>query len=137
MKVYQGDEIYIVFDSKSSGRHEFYLPLGHLYTEAYGRGKYVNKKVLVDAKASPHKKTTHDAAGIGLFAPIEGVSFPALEQPYVKIAYRKEYDDFVPDFDHTETMMKQLDKEIKLAKKSRSKSSGPAAALPQESDKDH
>jgi hypothetical protein len=137
VKVYQGDEIYVAFDSKSSGKYEFYLPLGHLYTVAYGGGKYVNKMVLVDATASPNeKKPRMMQLNIGLFAPIEGASFPALEQPYVKIAYSKEYDDFVPDFDHTETMMKQLDKEIKLAKKSRSKSLRQAAALPQESDKD-
>ena len=62
VKVYQDDEIYMAFDSKSSGKYGFYLPLGHHYTVAYRGGKYVNKKVPVDATASPNEKTTHDAS---------------------------------------------------------------------------
>jgi hypothetical protein len=136
--VYQGDDIFVSFNSKMSGKYEFYLPIGHIYTINYGGGQFVNKKVVVDARLSPKEKKPRSMnLDIGLFSPIEGASFPTLEQPYVKIAYDAAYDDFVPDFEHTDAMMKQLTKELKLAKKSRSKTTKPSSASQQNTDKEH
>jgi hypothetical protein len=136
--VFQGDEIFVSFDSKTSGKYEFYLPVGHVYTIRYGGGKFVNKKVILDATTSPREKKPRSMnLDIGLFRPIDGASFPTLEQPYVKIAYNSEYDDFVPDFEHTDAMMKQLTKEIKMAKKSRTKPNKPSPTSKEEPDKEH
>ncbi|MEN9639346.1 MAG: hypothetical protein RLZZ262_1214 [Bacteroidota bacterium] len=134
--VYQGEEIYVVFDSKSTGKYEFYLPIGHLYTITYGGKQFVNKKVIVDATTSPREKKPRTMRlDIGLFTPVEGFTFTSLQQPFVKIAYNKEYDDFVPDFDHTEQMMRLLDKDLKAAKKSRSKAGKPSKPAPSEENK--
>jgi hypothetical protein len=134
--VYQGDEIYVVFDSKETGKYEFYLPIGHVYTCSYGGKQFVNKKVVVDATSSPREKKPRSMRlDIGLFAPVEGFTFSSLEQPFVKIAYNKEYDDFVPDFDHTDQMMRLLDKDLKAAKKSRSKTTKPSKPAPNEDNK--
>jgi hypothetical protein len=134
--VYQGDDIYVVFDSKETGKYEFYLPIGHIYTISYGGKQYVNKKVIVDATTSPREKKPRSMRlDIGLFSPVEGFVFTSLEQPFVKIAYNKEYDEFVPDFDHTDQMMKLLDKDLKAAKKSRSKSGKPSKPSPNEENK--
>lgn len=134
--VYQGEEIYVVFDSRETGKYEFYLPIGHTYTISYGGSQYVNKKVTVDAMSSPREKKPRSMRlDIGLFSPVEGYTFASLEKPFVKIAYNKEYDDFVPDFEHTDQMMRLLDKELKAAKKSRSKASKPSKPAPNEENK--
>jgi hypothetical protein len=135
--VMQDEEIFVAFDSKMTGKYEFYLPIGHIYTIAFGGKQFVNKKVMIDATKTPkEKKPRSMKLDIGLFPPIEGASFATLDEPFVKITYNKEYDDFVPDFDHTESMMKKLDKELKVARKSRNKSSKPSASSPEEGRKD-
>jgi hypothetical protein len=135
--VHQDGEIFVVFNSLETGKYEFYLPLGHVYSISYGGQQFVNKKVIVDSSKSPkEKKPRRMNLDIGLFLPIEGASFPTLEQPFVKIAYDQEYDDFVPDFDYTENMLKQLDKDLKLAKKSRNKSSKPTPPSTKSTTKD-
>ncbi len=116
--VYQDHELYVAFFTTESGEYDFFLPLGHSYEVWFGGAAFVNKKVAVDATQFPKERKPRTVIlDIGLFRPIEGVEFPILNTPFVKISYDAEMDEISPDFEFTARKSEELQKYFVKIKK--------------------
>lgn len=117
--IYQDQEIYASINCKDNGSYEFILPVGHEYELWFGGKEFVNKKVYVDSRKVPNRKTTGYECDldIGLFRPIDNIEFPSLVDHYVKVRWDDEYRQLLPDVEYSEWKYKEVEKNLKRARK--------------------
>lgn len=118
--IYQNKEIYAAFYSNETGSYEFIVPVGFEYEISFGGATYVNKKIYVDARHVPNRKSGYECnLDVGLFKPVTDIEFPTLNEAWVKVRYDAEYHQLVPDYDYTEERAMELDRQIKKARKAK------------------
>jgi len=116
--IYQDREIYAAFNSSETGAYEFIVPVGHEYELWFGGTTYVNKKIYVDARSVPSRKSGYECnIDVGLFKPVENVEFPTLAEHWVKVRWDAEYRQLVPDYEYTDDRAMELNKQLKKARK--------------------
>lgn len=117
--IYQNQEIYASIYCKENGSYEFILPVGFEYELWFGGKEFVNKKVYVDSRSVPSRKASGYECNLdmGLFRPIDNVEFPTLVDHYVKVRWDNEYRQLLPDIEYSEWKYKEVEKNIKRARK--------------------
>lgn len=116
--IYQNHEIYASFYSNPTGSYEFIVPVGHEYEIWFGGTTFVNKKIYVDARSVPSRKSGYECnIDVGLFKPVENVEFPTLAEHWVKVRWDAEYNQLVPDYEYTDDRAMELNKQLKKARK--------------------
>lgn len=118
--IYQNKEIYAAFYSNETGSYEFIVPVGFEYEISFGGATYVNKKIYVDARSIPQRKSGYECnLDVGLFKPVTDIEFPTLNEAWVKVRYDAEYHQLIPDYEYTEERAMELDRQIKKARKAK------------------
>jgi hypothetical protein len=117
--VYQNREIYAAFKSSADGSYEFYLPLGFEYEVSVGGTSHINKKIYIDSRGVKAVKSPHEIVlDIGVFRPVDQYSFELLKEPFVKVSWDEEYNQFAPDLDYTDSRARELEKVFRKIRKS-------------------
>lgn len=114
--VYKDGGQFDIYNSGTSGKYEFTLPLGFVYDIKFSKTDYLSKIVRIDTRNIPEEDKAGgfeaDIAG-ELFKAPEGFNTDLLKDPMALAAFDNQTNSISFDFDYTEKRQKAIDAEFK------------------------
>ena len=113
--VFQNGTQYDVFDTGSSGKYEFRLPLGYNYDIKYTKQTYVTKIIRIDTRNIPEEDRAGgfqlDLPGV-LFRFIEGFNLDIMKEPVGKVSFSSQENAMDFDIPYADRMREKIEAEI-------------------------